>query len=98
MKETESQYPTGYKLVVVMACLLLGTTLMSLDTTIISVATPSISTQFHALDDVGWYGAAYLMTLTSTTPIAANFYKYFNPKYVYLVYIFIFEGKATEEE
>lgn len=90
-----TQYPTGVKLVVIMASLMLGTTLMSLDTTIISVATPKISTQFHALDDVGWYGAAYLMTLTAATPIAANFYKYFNPKYVYLAFIAIFEGELA---
>ena len=94
-EKDESPYPTGFKLVVIMASLMLGTTLMALDTTIISVATPAISTQFQALDDVGWYGAAYLMTLTATTPIAANFYKYFNPKYVYVVYICIFEGMAT---
>lgn len=89
----ESQYPTGTKLMLTMASLMLGTTLMSLDTTIISVATPKISTQFQALDDVGWYGAAYLMTLTAMTPVSANFYKYFNPKYVYLASITIFEGK-----
>ena len=90
-----SIYPTGIKLIIVMASLMLGTTLMALDSTIISVATPQISTQFRALDDVGWYGAAYSMILTATTPIWANFYKYFNPKYVYLVSIFVFEGKFT---
>ena len=91
----DSIYPTGIKLIIVMASLMLGTTLMALDSTIISVATPQISTQFKALDDVGWYGAAYSMILTATTPIWANFYKYFNPKYVYLVSIFVFEGKFT---
>ena len=94
----DSIYPTGIKLIIVMASLMLGTTLMALDSTIISVATPQISTQFKALDDVGWYGAAYSMILTATTPIWANFYKYFNPKYVYLVSIFLFEGKFTGSE
>ena len=88
-----SIYPTGLKLIIVMVSLMLGTTLMALDSTIISVATPQISTQFKALDDVGWYGAAYSMLLTATTPIWANFYKYFSPKYVYLVAIFVFEGR-----
>ncbi|KAI9648687.1 hypothetical protein NHQ30_003326 [Ciborinia camelliae] len=89
--EAETQYPTGLRLYIILGSLILGTTLMSLDTTIISVATPTITADFHALDDVGWYGAAYLMALTSTTPISANLYKYFNPKSVYLVSIFIFE-------
>lgn len=87
-----TQYPTGIKLVIIMSSLMLGTTLMALDTTIISVATPRISTQFQSLDDVGWYGAAYLMTLTAFTPVASNFYKNFNPKYVYLAFIAVFEG------
>ncbi|KAF1969851.1 MFS general substrate transporter [Bimuria novae-zelandiae CBS 107.79] len=84
-------YPTGIRLFIIMTSLMLGTALMALDATIISVATPKISTQFAALDDVGWYGAAYSMLLTATTPIASNFYKYFAPKYVYLGSIFIFE-------
>ena len=92
-QHSDTRYPTGLKLIIIMASLMLGTTLMSLDTTIISVATPKITTQFHALDDVGWYGAAYLMTLTATTPIAANVYKHFDPKAAYLAFIAIFESK-----
>ncbi|KAL8808699.1 MAG: hypothetical protein Q9200_004114 [Gallowayella weberi] len=90
-KEGPIQYPTGLKLVIIMTSLMLGTTLMALDTTIISVATPKISTHFQSLDDVGWYGAAYLMTLTAFTPVASNFYKNFHPKFVYLAFIAIFE-------
>ncbi|KAL8704959.1 MAG: hypothetical protein Q9201_001905 [Fulgogasparrea decipioides] len=86
-----TEYPTGLRLVITMTSLMLGTTLMALDTTIISVATPKISTQFHSLDDVGWYGAAYLMTLTAFTPVASNFYNNFNPKFVYLGFIAVFE-------
>ncbi|KAL8825030.1 MAG: hypothetical protein Q9191_004663 [Dirinaria sp. TL-2023a] len=91
-RQDESQYPTGLNRILIMVSLMLGTTIMSLDTTIVSIAIPKISTQFHALDDVGWYGAAYLMTLTAITPVAANFYKYFDPKAVYLISIVIFEG------
>jgi len=87
-----TEYPTGFRLVVIMTSLMLGTFLMALDSTIISVATPRISTEFHALDDVGWYGAAYGMTLCAFTPILSSFYKHFHPKIVYLVVIIIFEG------
>ncbi|KAI4091047.1 MAG: hypothetical protein L6R37_007798 [Teloschistes peruensis] len=87
----EAQYPKGIKLAIIMTSLLLGTSLVALDATIISVATPQISTEFRSLGDVGWYGAAYSMVLTATTPIAANFYKYFNPKSIYLAFIVIFE-------
>lgn len=85
-------YPTGIRLVIIMATLMIGTFLMALDSTIISVATPKISTDFHALNDVGWYGAAYGMTLCAFTPILSSFYKHFSPKVVYLVVIVVFEG------
>jgi MFS family permease len=88
-------YPKGIRLVLIMVSLMLGTTLMALDATIISVVTPKITTQFQALGDIGWYGAAYSMSLTAFTPIASNFYKYFNPKYVYLAFIVVFEGKSV---
>ena len=90
-EHVEVQYPKGVRLVIIMISLMLGTTLMALDATIISVATPKIVTEFRALNDVGWYGAAYSMLLTAITPIASSFFKYFNPKYVYLVFIVIFE-------
>jgi MFS family permease len=86
------EYPKGLRLVLIMVSLMLGTSLMALDATIISVVTPKITTQFQALGDIGWYGAAYSMLLTAFTPIASNFYKYFNPKYVYLAFIVVFEG------
>ena len=89
--QDEKQYPTGLRLVIIMTSLMLGTFLMALDSTIISVATPQISTDFHALDDVGWYGAAYGMTLCAFTPILSSFYKHFSPKIVYLTVIVIFE-------
>lgn len=91
----EKAYPTGLRLVIILATLMLGTFLMALDSTIISVATPRISTHFHALDDVGWYGAAYGMTLCAFTPILSSFYKHFNPKVVYMAVIVIFEGLSA---
>jgi predicted MFS family arabinose efflux permease len=89
----DTQYPTGVRLVITLLSLSLGAFLMALDSTIISVATPQISTEFHALDDVGWYSAAYGMTLCAFTPILSTFYKQFNPKLVFLTVIVIFEGK-----
>ncbi|KAL9074132.1 MAG: hypothetical protein Q9161_002542 [Pseudevernia consocians] len=91
----EMPYPKGIKLAIMMASLLLGTSLMALDATIISVATPKNKPEFKALGDVGWYGAAYSMILTTATPIAATFYKFFNPKYVHLAFILTFEVSGS---
>ena len=92
--DREHRYPTGIRLVIVMSTLMLGTFLMALDSTIVSVANPRISTEFKALDDVGWYGAAYGMTLCAFTPILSSFYNHFNPKLVYLAVIVLFEGTS----
>ena len=78
-----------------LSSLFLGTFLVAIDTTIISVAIPKISTEFHSLDDVGWYGSAYLITLTALQPAGGVIYKHFNIKFVYVVSIVIFEGVSS---
>lgn len=93
--EPEAQYPTSRRLAVVLLSLFLGTFLVAIDTTIVSVAIPKISTQFHALDDVGWYGSAYLITITALQPAGGTLYKFFDAKIVYLTAIVIFEGKPA---
>ena len=66
--------------------------LVVIDTTIISVAVPKISTVFKALDEIGWYGSAYLMTVTAFQPSFGKIYRLFDVKTVYLSSIVIFEG------
>lgn len=90
--EALPEYPTKWRLLLILCCLILGTFLVAIDTTIISVAIPSISTDFHALVDVGWYGSVYLMTLTAFQPTMGKIYALFPPKIVYLISIAIFEG------
>lgn len=64
--------------------LFLGTFLVAIDTIIVSVAVPNISTEFHALTDVGWYSSAYLITITALQPAGGTLYKLFNIRLVYL--------------
>jgi hypothetical protein len=40
---------------------------VALDNTIIATAIPRITDDFHALEDVGWYGSAYLLTTCGTS-------------------------------
>ncbi|KAF2468048.1 MFS general substrate transporter [Lindgomyces ingoldianus] len=95
LSATQYEYPTGISLAATLLSLGLGTFLMALDTTIITVAIPEISTHFNALDQVGWIGSAYLITLTAFQPIAGNLYKNFDPKITYLVFTDIFEVGST---
>ncbi|KAH8694980.1 hypothetical protein BGW36DRAFT_360699 [Talaromyces proteolyticus] len=60
--EDESQYPVTCQLVVITFAPNLSMFLVGLENTIISTAVPKITDQFHAMDDVGWYASAYLLT------------------------------------
>ena len=84
----------GIRLAALVVCLCLGTLLVAIDTMILAVAVPQISTEFQSLDDVGWYGSAYLLTITALQPSIGNIYKYFNVKVTYLISIIIFEGQS----
>jgi hypothetical protein len=53
--EEEDAYLTGFALLSVLLSLVLVIFLMMLDTSIVATAIPRITTQFHSLDDVGWY-------------------------------------------
>ena len=39
---------------------------------IIAVAIPRITDQFHELNDVGWYGSAYLLTACCMYPLSSR--------------------------
>lgn len=77
-----------------MMSLFCGTFVMALDSTIIGTAVPSITTQFGALDDIAWYGSAYLLTITAFQPLLGKLYRFFNIKLVFMTSIVVFEGKS----
>jgi len=89
-----NDYLHGWKLAIVVFSLCLGVVLYGLDVNIVGVAIPTITTEFHSLDDMAWYGSAYLMAMTAFQPFFGNMYKYFHAKTVYVVSIIIFGGKC----
>ena len=90
------EYPQGAKLLVIMISLGLSVFLMALDNTIIATAIPRITDDFKALNDVGWYGSAYLLTTCAFQLLFGKLYTFFSIKWVYLTAIFIFEvGSAV---
>lgn len=88
---SDPRYPSTAKRSIIIAALCLGTLLDAIDITIIGVAIPNISTSFHALDDLGWYGSAYLICLTALQPSFGVTYKLFNLKRTYLCSVLLFE-------
>ena len=89
--DDEIEYPHGVKLGIIIASLCLSVFLMALDNTIIATAIPKITDYFKALDDVGWYGSAYLLTTCAFQLFFGKLYTFFSIKWVYLSAIFIFE-------
>lgn len=89
-----SGYLSSWRLGIVITCLFFGAFLIALDTNIVNVAVPKISDEFHSLQDVAWYGTAYLLTITAFQPIYGSLYKFFDTDVVYRLSILIFEGKS----
>ncbi|KAJ7636474.1 major facilitator superfamily domain-containing protein [Roridomyces roridus] len=90
--EPPTEYPTGLKFALLIAAQCLSVFVLSLDNTIIATAIPHITDQFGSLDDVGWYGSAYLLTLASTQLLFGKFYSFLPLKWVYVTAIVLFEA------
>ncbi|KFX96550.1 hypothetical protein V490_03303 [Pseudogymnoascus sp. VKM F-3557] len=85
------EYPSLHKRILIMTALLLSIFLVTLDQNIISTAIPRITDEFHSLDDIGWYGSAYLLTTCSFQLLMGRIYKFYPAKPVFLVGIILFE-------
>ncbi|KAJ7473151.1 DHA14-like major facilitator [Mycena galericulata] len=89
--EEQIEYPTGLKLGFITFALGLSVFLVALDNTIIATAIPKITDQFKSLDDVGWYGSAYLLTTAAFQLLFGRFYSFLSIKWVYIGAITVFE-------
>ncbi|KAI9703447.1 MAG: hypothetical protein M1820_005920 [Bogoriella megaspora] len=87
----EHVFLTGPKLLVVLASVTLVFFLVLLDMSIISTAIPRITSDFHSLEDVGWYGAAYNLASASLQPLTGKFYTHFKTKWTFLCFFAVFE-------
>lgn len=86
-----ASYPTGLKLAIIIVGLELAVLCVALDNTIIATAIPRITDDFKALGDVGWYGSAYLLTLSAFQLFFGRLYSIFNIKWTFLLALFVFE-------
>jgi len=75
----------------VISALVLSIFLCSIDLTIIATAIPMITKEFHSLEDVGFYGSAFFLTIATTQSFWGKLYKYFDLKVVFLASIAVFE-------
>ncbi|KAF4766518.1 hypothetical protein HAV15_010474 [Penicillium sp. str.  len=89
--ESKSQHITGLKLGLVVASVTFVAFLMLLDMSIIVTAIPHITSEFHSLNDVGWYGSAYLLANCALQPLAGKLYTLLGLKYTFFAFLCIFE-------
>ena len=86
-----ADYPHGLRLFFIFTALVLSIFLGSLDMTIVATAIPRITDEFHSLDQVGWYGAAFFLTIGAFQSTWGKAYKYFPLKTTFLLSFAIFE-------
>ena len=86
-----SDFPSSKALFWIMIALLISMFIQNLDSTIIATAIPSITDEFHSVDQVGWYGSACFLTFASFQSTWGKAFKYFPIKSTFLVSLFIFE-------
>ncbi|KAE8379042.1 major facilitator superfamily domain-containing protein [Aspergillus bertholletiae] len=90
-EEFTTEYPSSWKLSMIMISLCLAVFCLALDTTIMATAIPKIADQFNSLNDVGWYGSAYLLTTSALTLSFGKLYSFYSIKWVYLQALAMFE-------
>ncbi|KAI5268918.1 MFS transporter [Aureobasidium subglaciale] len=90
-EDQEVEYPTTIKLVLITIALCLTVFCIALDNTIIATAIPKITDHFKAIDDIAWYGSAYLLTTCSFQLFFGKLYSFLSLKWVFLTALVIFE-------
>ncbi|KAJ5280045.1 major facilitator superfamily domain-containing protein [Penicillium angulare] len=83
--------PSNFTLLMTVTALAMSMFLVSLDMTIVATAIPKITDEFGGIEDEGWYGSAFFITLGSFQAAWGKAYKYFPLKISFLISIFLFE-------
>ena len=87
----EQYYAHGWRLFLIFSSLLLSIFCQALDDTIIATAIPRITDDFKRLDDVGWYGSAYLLTNSAFQLFYGKLYQILPLRWVFLGALLLFE-------
>ncbi|CAG7558085.1 unnamed protein product [Fusarium equiseti] len=93
-EEEDIVFPTGPKLWSTVVSMCIALYLSGLDITIVAVAVPSITDEFQTIADIGWYSAAYGMSLSAFVFFFGQIYTLFSTKAIFLIGIATFEVGA----
>ncbi|KAI5813082.1 major facilitator superfamily domain-containing protein [Pyronema omphalodes] len=89
--DDDVEYPNASALALITLALCLAVFLIALDQTIIATAIPKITDEFKTINDVGWYGSGYMLTMCSFQLLYGKIYTYYSIKWCFLGAVFLFE-------
>ncbi|KAJ5732008.1 hypothetical protein N7493_003489 [Penicillium malachiteum] len=94
---TESlKYPPMSKIIPIILAVYISMFLISLDRLIVGTAIPKITDEFHSVNDIGWYGSAYMLTSSASQLVYGRIYTFYPAKWVFILSILVFEiGSAV---
>ncbi|KIW99543.1 uncharacterized protein Z518_11282 [Rhinocladiella mackenziei CBS 650.93] len=95
-EDTEKNFrPKSFTFWTIIIGIYLSIFLVALDRTIIATAIPRITDEFNSIQDIGWYGSAYMLTAACFNPISGRVYQLYSTKWVFLLSIVIFEAGSS---
>ena len=95
-EDAEKNYqPKSLKFWTIMIGMYLSIFLVALDRTIIATAIPKITDEFNSIEDIGWYGSAYMLTAACFNLIFGRIYQLYSTKWVFLISLVIFEAGSA---
>lgn len=89
--QTEEEYLHGRPLYLLIVALVLAVIIMALDISIVATAIPRITDTFDTISDMGWYGAAFMITNSALQPMSGKIYTFFPIKQSFIMFIAVFE-------
>ncbi|KAL4880711.1 major facilitator superfamily domain-containing protein [Aspergillus karnatakaensis] len=89
--EDEIHYPGHVKFTLIYIGLCLSVFQVALDEVVLGTAVATITDEFKSLEDIGWYGSAYLFTSCSFQLVFGRLYSMLPVKFVYLGALLLFE-------
>jgi MFS family permease len=88
--KSKPQFLAGVSLWIFFAAICLTAIQVVLYMTVLGTAIPSITTYFGTVEDVDWYGTAYMLALCAIQPLTGQLYILFRTKNTFLAFMFVF--------
>ncbi|KAL6689755.1 MFS general substrate transporter [Trichoderma pleuroticola] len=88
--EEDSKYPRGIPLFLNLLSIILATIMCGYDANCVTTIIPVVTDRFNSLNDVGWYGAAFLLASASSQLFCGKLYFFHPAKIVFSTVVFTF--------